>query len=148
MVINPGNNTYSLRGVADLKTLISNLGSIIKCQAPALRNGYLQLTSKVTNITWEDEVVPYYLSAIGGISLTAETSLLGLIISTLKGILNSPAASKPGGLLGGLNSTGILNGTSLAALHSLSSRNMLSHLVDNEPEVLESLAKRYLENFL
>jgi hypothetical protein len=150
LILRPGNNSVSLRGQADLKTLISNLGEVLKCQGPAIKNGYLALSTKITNITWEGEVVEYYTSAMGGLTLTAETSLLGLVLNTLRGILHGPAASTPGGLLGELNSTGLLNGTglNLSALSGLSSRSLLSHLVDNEPDVLESLAKRHLEKFL
>jgi hypothetical protein len=147
LLIRPGNNSISLRGVVNTTTINSNLGKILKCEGPAIKNGLLQLSARVTDIVWGGAQVPYLVQAMGAVPLTTEISLLGAIINTLRGILNGPTAS---GILGGLNGTGILNETGLetSALSSLQSRNVLSHLMDNEPDLLKGLTRRHLERLL
>lgn len=135
--IRPGNNSVTIRGQADLATILHNLPQILKSQAAALRNGYLELTTRVTEITYEGELVPYYTNSMADLPLTAQIPILGLIVNTLKTFLASPAAKNGQGLLGALNATGVLEG----------SGSGLAGLL-NDTDALERVARRHLEHLM
>jgi hypothetical protein len=138
--IHPGNNSVTIRGKADLATILNNLPQIIQTQAPYIRNGYIALTTRVTNITYEGSVVPYYTSAMSQLPLVAEIPILGLLINTIKTFLASPAASNGQGLLGAMNLTGILNSTS-------GTGGELGGLL-NDTKTLEHFARRSVEHLM
>ncbi|KAL1963085.1 hypothetical protein VTN77DRAFT_8731 [Rasamsonia byssochlamydoides] len=141
--IRPGNNSVVIRGKADLATILRNLSSILQTQAAAIRNGYIELTTKVTEITYEGSLVPYYTNSMADLPLTAQVPILGLIINTLKTFLSSPAATNGEGLLGALNLTGVLNGTAGTA----AAGGGLSGLL-NDTSALERIARRHLEHLM
>lgn len=145
LVIRPGNNSITIRGNTDLATIIHNLPKIIQDQRQNIRNGYLALTTRVTNITYEGTVVPYYTNAMGELPLTAQIPILGLIINTIKTFLASPAAASGQGLLGAMNLTGILNETSSAGGGGGGLGSLLNITSDS---ALEGIAKRGLEHLL
>ena len=43
--LRPGNNTFPLRGVIDIGTMIGNLTEVLSSQGPAIRRGALSLTA-------------------------------------------------------------------------------------------------------
>ncbi|CRG86116.1 hypothetical protein PISL3812_03119 [Talaromyces islandicus] len=94
LFLKPGNNSFSIRGTANITTLLHNIKPVLAYQAPFIKNGYLQLTTRVTNIKYNGSTVPYYTEEMGKLPLVAETPLLGLLIDTLKGALGSAATNK------------------------------------------------------
>lgn len=134
LFIRPGNNSVTIRGQADLKTILKNLSSILAYQAPYIRNGFLSVTTQVTDISYENNTVPYYTEEMGNLPLNAEIPILGLVINTIKGFMNNPNATNGTGLLSALgNATGSPGG--------------LSGLLNNTA-LVENVARRHLEHML
>ncbi|QKX56957.1 uncharacterized protein TRUGW13939_04065 [Talaromyces rugulosus] len=94
LFLKPGNNSFSIRGTANLTTLLHNIGPIMAYQGQYIKNGYLQLTTRVTNIKYNGTTVPYYTEEMGKLPLVAETPLLGLLLNTVKGLLSGSAVNK------------------------------------------------------
>jgi hypothetical protein len=139
LVLAPGNNTVQIRGVANLTTIIDNLSTIISQQGPYIKNGYLALTSQVTDITYNGSTVPYYTEEMSKISLTAQTPLLGVFINTLQGLLSSEAAN-------GTNLTAALENATESEVSSSSSDKVkrFRDVLDNATE-FELVARSHLE---
>jgi hypothetical protein len=134
LYLRPGNNSVSIRGKADIQTVLKNLSSILAYQAPYIRNGFLALTTQITDISYENKTVPYYTEEMGSLPLTAQIPLLGLVINTIKGYMNNPNATNGTGLLSELgNATGSPGG--------------LSGLLNNT-ELMENVARRHLEHLM
>ena len=85
-----------MRGILDLKTMISNLGDILKEQAPSLRNGVLSLKTVGKSVVYEGVQVPYYTEVMKSLVLTADVPVGALLGNTLKGLIG------PNGSLGDL----------------------------------------------
>lgn len=130
LYLRPGNNSVQIRGVANLTTVLDNLGSLIAQQGPYIKNGYLSLTTRVTDISYNGSTVPYYTEEMGNLPLTAQTPLLGLLLNTLSGFLHSSAA----------NSTNL---TSILA--NITHNNAIHSDVLNNATHLELVARRHLE---
>lgn len=94
----PGDNTYPLTGIIDIKTILKNLGGILKAEASALKNGNLSLQATTSSVVWNGTLVPYYTNVLRQLTLTAEIGLAGTLKNTL------------GYFLHGKNLTGILSG--------------------------------------
>lgn len=132
----PGNNSVQIRGTANLTTILDNLSSLIAQQKEYIKNGYLSLTTQVTDISYNGSTVPYYTEEMGNLPLTAQTPLLGLLLNTLSGFLHSGAANTT-------NLTSIL-------------KNYTSHRVtrDNTDDILnnatqlEVVARHHLERLV
>ncbi|RAO64653.1 uncharacterized protein BHQ10_000665 [Talaromyces amestolkiae] len=93
LYLKPGNNSVQIRGTANLTTILDNLSSLIAQQKEYIKNGYLSLTTQVTDISYNGSTVPYYTEEMGNLPLTAQTPLLGLLLNTLSGFLHSGAAN-------------------------------------------------------
>lgn len=76
-----------------MTTILDNLSSLIAQQGQYIKNGYLSLTTQVTDISYNGSTVPYYTEEMGNLPLTAQTPLLGLLLNTLSGFLHSGAAN-------------------------------------------------------
>ncbi|PLN84722.1 hypothetical protein BDW42DRAFT_199218 [Aspergillus taichungensis] len=96
LVLKPGNHSNPVRGILDLKTMISNLGDILKEQAPSLRNGVLSLKTVGKSVEYEGVQVPYYTEVMKSLVLTADVPVGALLGNTLKGLIG------PNGSLGDL----------------------------------------------
>lgn len=139
LYLQPGNNSVQIRGTANLTTILDNISEIIAQQGQYIKNGYLSLTTKVTDITYNGSRVPYYSDEMGNLPLTAQTPLLGLLLNTLSGFLHNAAAN-------GTNLTSVMNSTEEDATSSSSTKN-LKDILNNSTE-LEVVARRHLERLI
>jgi hypothetical protein len=100
VTLRPGNNTFPLKGVLDLKTVISNLTEVISSQSSSLRKGNLALTAMTRTIVSNGTLIPYYTNVLGQLPLVANVGIGDVLKNTL-GYLGSN---------GNLNLTGALSG--------------------------------------
>lgn len=96
----PGDNTYPLTGVLDLKAILSNLGAVLKAEASALKTGNLSLQATTSSVVWNGTVVKYYTDVLKQLTLTADIGLADTLMNTLKNFAS------------GKNLTGILSSLS------------------------------------
>ena len=136
LYLTPGNNSVQIRGTANLTAILDNISTIISQQAQYIRNGYLSLTTKVTEITYNSSRVPYYSDEMSTFALTAQTPLLGLLLNTLSGFLHSNAT----------NATSVLNGSNEHSTRSTST-NILEGIPTDSTE-LELIARHHLERLI
>ncbi|EEA27255.1 conserved hypothetical protein [Talaromyces marneffei ATCC 18224] len=136
LYLKPGNNSVQIRGTANLTTILDNLGSLIAQQREYIRNGYLSLTTQVTDISYNGSTVPYYTEEMSKLALTAQTPLLGLLLNTLSGFLHSGAA----------NTTNL---TSILANYTSNrvTRDNSDDLLNNATQ-LEVVARHHLERLV
>ncbi|OKL63371.1 hypothetical protein UA08_01697 [Talaromyces atroroseus] len=137
LLLRPGNNTVQIRGTANLTTIMDNLSTIISQQGPYIKNGYLALTSQVTDISYNGSNVPYYTEEMSKVSLTAQTPLLGMVLSTLQGFLSSEAAN-------GTNLTATLENSIEADYSRSNSVKRIRDVLDNSTEI-ELITRNHLE---
>ncbi|KAJ9388412.1 hypothetical protein DTO063F5_2743 [Paecilomyces variotii] len=127
LVIRPGNNSAPVRGFLDLHKIIQNLSSILQTQRSAIQNGYIELTSIGTGVTYEGVTVPYYEKVLKNLTLKAQVPIAGLIINTIHGI-NQRNGSH---LLASLNLTDSLGDGSADSLKSLNHTKLVDKLIEN-----------------
>lgn len=127
LVIRPGNNSAPVRGFLDLHKIIQNLSSILQTQRSAIQNGYIELTSIGTGVTYEGVTVPYYEKVLKNLTLKAQVPIEGLIINTIHGI-NQRNGSH---LLSSLNLTDSLGDGSADSLKSLNHTKLVDKLIEN-----------------
>jgi hypothetical protein len=126
----PGDNTYPLTGVIDLKTIISNLGAVLKAEASALKNGNLSLQATTSSVVWNGTVVKYYTDVLKQLNLVAEIGLADTLKNTMKNFAN------------GKNLTGILSSLS----GSTSNTSALSRRNENDGKARFDLAQLLKED--
>ena len=80
----PGDNKYPLTGVIDLKTILGNLGAVLKAEASALKSGNLSLQATTSSVVWNGTVVKYYTDILRQLTLTADIGLADTLKNTLK----------------------------------------------------------------
>ncbi|KAH8694961.1 hypothetical protein BGW36DRAFT_428860 [Talaromyces proteolyticus] len=134
LFLQPGNNTFAIRGKANLTNLIENLGDLLKYQGPYIKNGNLELTTHVTNIEYNGSRVPYYSDEMGKLPLTAQTPVLGLLLNTLKGFLHG----------NGTNATLVQEVRNKINQNHADIHTRFSDIVNNSTE-LELVARDHLE---
>lgn len=137
LFLKPGNNSFSIRGQLNLTTLLHNLTEVIAYQGPYIKNGYLQLTTRVTNIKYNGSTVPYYTEEMGKLPLVAETPLLGILLNTIKGLLGS---SK-------VNQTLVQEVKAKISENHADMHKRWADVADNSTE-LELVARHHLENLI
>lgn len=137
LYLTPGNNSVQIRGTANLTAILDNISTIISQQAQYIRNGYLSLTTKVTEITYNGSRVPYYSDEMSTLALTAQTPLLGLLLNTLSGFLHNNAT----------NVTSVLANSSKEHSTGSSSANISKDISTDSTE-LELIARHYLERLI
>lgn len=104
VTLKPGDNTYPMTGILDLKKVIENLGEVLKSQASLLKTGNLTLDAKTTSIHWNNTLVPYYTDVLSTLTLTMAVGVGDLVKNTLKSFLD------------GKNLTGLLSSISTRSL--------------------------------
>lgn len=107
----PGDNTYPLTGIIDLKTILKNLGGILKAEASALKKGNLSLQATTSSVIWNGTLVPYYTNVLRQLTLTAEIGLADTLKNTLKNFLYGKNLT---GILSGITGNTGTNGTALS----------------------------------
>ncbi|KAJ5109721.1 hypothetical protein N7532_002366 [Penicillium argentinense] len=104
----PGNNTFPLTGVLDIKSIFSNFGDILKAQAGALKNGTLAIDSVTRSVTWNGTLVPYYTDILSTLTLSTTIPLGDTIKNTLRHLLDGKnLTSALSGLIDGANSSSL-----------------------------------------
>lgn len=100
VTLKPGNNTFPLRGVLDIKTVVGNLTQVLASQGSSLRDGSLSLTAVTRSIVSNGTLIPYYTNVLSSLPLVANVGIGDILKNTL-GRLGSD---------GDLNLTGALSG--------------------------------------
>lgn len=136
----PGNNSVQIRGIANLTTILDNIKTIVSQQGPYIKNGFLSLTTQVTDISYNGSTVPYYTEEMGKLQLTAETPLLGMLLNTLSGFLHSGAVNTT-------NLTSVLANSTQDGSTSNDSANRIKDILNNSTE-LEVIARHHLERLV
>lgn len=158
LTLKPGNNTNPIRGVLDLKKIISNLG---ESQASALMTGSIALTTITRSVLWNGTEVPYYTKVMQKLTLTANVGLVSTLKNTLHNLLHPDSSSEASNLstiISSLNLTSAihrpkanLNLTDTKELSSMLKRNvhLMDVFMDENPvkrdAIIESLADFYVK---
>ncbi|KAJ5342907.1 hypothetical protein N7541_012031 [Penicillium brevicompactum] len=100
VILRPGNNTFPLRGVLNLRNILSNLGEVLASQSSAIRTGDLSLTAVTRTIVSNGTLIPYYTKVLGSLPLVANVGIGDVLKNTLKHLSTD----------GGLNLTGAISG--------------------------------------
>ncbi|KAJ5752189.1 hypothetical protein N7520_009106 [Penicillium odoratum] len=79
----PGENTFPLRGVLDLKTVIKNLAAVLKAEASAIKAGNLSINAVAKSVVWNGTLVPYYTDILKELTLTSSIGLGGILKNTI-----------------------------------------------------------------
>lgn len=118
VTLRPGDNTYPLNGILDLKKVIENLGEVLKSQASLLKTGNLTLVAKTSSIYWDGTYVPYYTDVLRTLPLTTAVGVGEIVKNTLKHFVNGKNLT---GLLSSINtrSLGDSDANGLVQLASL-----------------------------
>ena len=114
VLLEPGNNTISTKGVVDLKVALANLPQLLSSQATALQNGNIEVSASGNSTVYNGLHVEYYEKILNNLTLTTQMSLLSVLIDSVEGLLGEGSAS---------NLSSLLNISSI-----LSSLSNLTHL--------------------
>ena len=89
VTLRPGNNTFPLRGVVDIGTIVSNLTEVVSSQGSAIRRGALSLTAVTRSIVSNGTLIPYYTNVLGSLPLVANVSIGDILRNSLAHIGSS-----------------------------------------------------------
>ncbi|KFY28060.1 hypothetical protein V493_03118 [Pseudogymnoascus sp. VKM F-4281 (FW-2241)] len=113
LILEPGSNIVSARCVLDLKMALKHLPQIIAAELGALRKGNLSISASGNTTIYNNQHIDYYEKSLNQLTLTAQVSLLSVIVDSMKGILGSPLP-----LGSGLNASSASNISSILPLLS------------------------------
>lgn len=155
VTLRPGNNTFPLKGVLDLKTIISNLTEVFSSQRSSLRNGKLALTAMTRTIVSNGTLIPYYTNVLGQLPLVANVGIGDVLKNTL-GYLGSNDNLNLTGALSGITDnnrrralTGpVGNGNAFNRIASLKQNKHVQKAFEDEDDdkrdaMIDSLARYY-----
>ena len=89
VTLRPGNNTFPLRGVVDIGTIVGNLTEVVSSQGSAIRRGALSLTAVTRSIVSNGTLIPYYTKVLGSLPLVANVSIGDILRNSLAHIGSS-----------------------------------------------------------
>jgi hypothetical protein len=95
VTLRPGNNTFPLRGVLDIRTMIANLTEVISSQGSALSKGMMSLTAVTKTIISNGTLIPYYTRVLGSLPLVANVSIGDVLRNSLAHLGSSGILSDP-----------------------------------------------------
>jgi hypothetical protein len=155
VTLRPGNNTFPLKGILDLKTIISNLTEVISSQSSSLMNGKLALTAMTRTIVSNGTLIPYYTNVLGQLPLVANVGIGDVLKNTL-GYLSSNDNLNLTGALSGITDnnqrralTGpVGNGNAFNRIASLKQNKHVQKVFEDEDDdkrdaMIDSLARYY-----
>lgn len=155
VTLRPGNNTFPLKGVLDLKTIISNLTEVISSQSSSLLNGNLALTAMTRTIVTNGTLIPYYTNVLGQLPLVANVGIGDVLKNTL-GYLGSNDNLNLTGALSGITDntrrralTGLVgNSNAFNRIASLKQNKHVQKVFEDEDDdkrdaMIDSLARYY-----
>lgn len=93
LTLRPGNNTFPLRGVIDIGTMIGNLTEVLSSQGPAIRRGALSLTAVTKSIVSNGTLIPYYTKVLSSLPLVANVSIGEVLSNSLAHLGSSETLS-------------------------------------------------------
>jgi hypothetical protein len=115
--LKPGNNTFPLKGVLSLSTVLGHLSEVLSSQASALKQGNLALKTVTRSVVWNGTLVPYYTKAMHELPLTAVVSVADILKNTIHHLthggglnmtkIGQELRQNSGNMLGSLNTTGL-----------------------------------------
>lgn len=79
----PGDNTFPLKGILDLKTVIKNLADVLKAEVSAIKNGNLSINAVTSSVVWNGTLVPYYTDILRELTLTASIGIGDVLKNTI-----------------------------------------------------------------
>lgn len=153
LTLKPGNHANSMTGVLDFGVILKNIGTVLKDQASAIKNGSLSLTSTTREVTYNGTRVPYYSEVMSELPLTADVSIGTTLKNTIKSFLGSGSGMNLTEIIANLkNHTSSTSGSDLLAdlkegLQSLESRDFVAdEEIDDGADTAKSLAKALKRN--
>ena len=155
----PGDNTFPMRGILDLKTIIKNLADVLKAEATAIKAGNLTIDAQTTSCIWNGTLVPYYTEILNELTLTAPIGIGDVLRNTIsylksEGNLTDVLSNLTGGSglnLSSLHTRSIDHARAPVDLSSfmrenLHIRDVLQHVQPDDQElIIKSLAAAYPE---
>ncbi|KAJ5981847.1 hypothetical protein N7522_013475 [Penicillium canescens] len=155
VTLRPGNNTFPLKGVLDLKTVISNLTEVISSQSSSLKNGNLALTAMTRTIVSNGTLIPYYTNVLSQLPLVANVGIADVLRNTLAYLGSNDNLNLTGALSGitdnirrrALNGP-VGNGNAVNRIASLKQNKHVQKVFEDEDDdkrdaMIDSLARYY-----
>ncbi|PLN86851.1 hypothetical protein BDW42DRAFT_198335 [Aspergillus taichungensis] len=146
ITLKPGDNTFPMNGVLDLKKVITNLGDVIKSQAPYLKKGKLSLNAVATSIVWDGTEVPYYTKVLRELTLPVEVAIGDILKNSLRELLHGNGDLVES-LKEGMGRRSIGDGTDELAAFLKQNEDVMDTFPDIDParrdEIIDSLAAMY-----
>ncbi|KAJ5278581.1 hypothetical protein N7478_003953 [Penicillium angulare] len=87
-VLQPGNNTVSLRGKLYIDTFVDNISEIVSSQRESLLNGTVRLSASGNSTIYNGVHIPYYEKVLNNLTITTQVPILEVLSGTLEGLLN------------------------------------------------------------
>jgi hypothetical protein len=155
VTLRPGNNTFPLKGVLDLKTVISNLTKVISSQSSSLKNGNLALTAMTRTIVSNGTLIPYYTNVLSQLPLVANVGIGDVLKNTLAYLGSNDNLNLTGALSGITDNTRrraldgpVGNGNALNRIASLKQNKHVQKVFEDEDDdkrdaMIDSLARYY-----
>ncbi|KAJ5220250.1 hypothetical protein N7468_009454 [Penicillium chermesinum] len=84
VILRPGNNTFPVKGILDIPTILQNIGQVLADQGPSIKQGSLSLVSTTRTVKWNGTVVPYYTDVMSQLPLTAKVGLVSTVKKTVQ----------------------------------------------------------------
>lgn len=96
VILNPGSNIVPARCALDLKMALRHLRQIIASEKEALRKGNLTISTSGNTTIYNNQHIDYYEKVLNKLTLTAQVSLMSVIVDSLKGIKSLRSLSESG----------------------------------------------------
>jgi hypothetical protein len=87
VLLKPGNNSVSMRGIVDLKTVIANLGPVLAAESSSIGNGDIGLSASGNSTIYEGKHILYFEKVLNNLTITAQVPLLKVLLDSLDGLL-------------------------------------------------------------
>ncbi|OCL13904.1 hypothetical protein AOQ84DRAFT_371763 [Glonium stellatum] len=87
VLLKPGNNSISARGIIDLKTTIKNIGPIVTAEADALKAGNIEVSASGNQTIFNGQHIDYFEDVLNNLTLTAQMPIASILLDSLGGLL-------------------------------------------------------------
>lgn len=88
VLLRPGDNKVSLRGIVNIGFILENLEDIMEYQEEALKNGEIELSASGNSTIYNGVHIEYYERVLNNLTLTTRVSILAVLGDTLQGLLD------------------------------------------------------------
>ena len=93
VLLRPGDNKVSLKGLLDIGFVLENIEDIMDYQKEALSNGEIELSASGNSTIYNGVHIEYYEKVLNNLTLTTRVSILAVLGDTLQGLLNDSNSS-------------------------------------------------------